>query len=161
MAVQVNGNFFQHSLVNASATGTGASFQFRLFSAISYSDSGEKEAVLDSRGEIAGYVVKPRKTDGKIKLKQMEWNSFRDWLMVQAQLLTAQTNRPFGPGQVEITISLNVGVTPAAGMKRDIRCLVQQEAFDSTDDQNPLEVEVPLFVIDVTDGNGRRFIERG
>jgi hypothetical protein len=161
MAAQVNGQAFQHALIDlASAARVGVPFVHRQFSAISFSDAGEKEAVYDARGEIVAYVIKPRKTDGKVKLKQKEWNAWRDWFMTQAQLLVAQLQRPVGPGQVEITITLSCGVTLASSMTRRIRCMIQQEAFDSTDNQNPLEVEVPLFVMDVTDELGRRFVER-
>jgi hypothetical protein len=162
MPAQVNGQAMQHALIDlASNARVGVAFLHRQFSAISFSDSGEKEAVLDSRGEIIQYVIKPRKTDGKVKMKQQEWNLWRDWFMTQAQLLAAQLQRPVGPGQVEVTMTMSCGVTIASQMTRRIRCMIQQEAFDSTDDQNPLEVEVPLFVMDITDELGRRFVERG
>lgn len=162
MPAQVNGQAMQHALIDlASSARVGAPFLHRQFSAISFSDAGEKEAVYDSRGAIVAYVIKPRKTDGKTKLKQGEWNLWRDWFMTQAALLATQLQRPMGPGQVEITMTLSCGVTLASSMTRRIRCMIQQEAFDSTDDQNALEVEVPLFVIDITDELGRRFVERG
>lgn len=162
MPASVNGQALQHALIDlASLAPTGVPFMHRQFSAISFSDSGEKEAVYDSRGEIVGYVIKPRKTDGKVKMKQGEWNLWRDWFMTQASLLSAQLARPCGPGQVEVTMTLSCGVTLATQMTRRIRCMIQQEAFDSTDDQNALEVEVPLFVMDITDELGRRFVERG
>jgi len=156
----VNGQQHQHALIDlASAARVGAPFLHRQFSAISFSDAGEKEAVMDSRGAIIGYVIKPRKTDGKVKLKQAEWVLWRTWFLTQAALLAAQLQRPMGPGQVEITMTLASGI--ANPMTRRIRCMIQQEAFDSTDDQNPIEVEVPLFVMDITDENGKRFVERG
>lgn len=162
MPAQVTGQAMQHALIDlASNARVGAPFLHRQFSSINFSDSGEKDPVLDSRGEVIGYVIKPRKTDGKIKMKQGEWNLWRDWFMTQAVLLSAQLQRPVGPGQVEITLTLSCGVTLASQMTRRIRCMIQSEAFDSTDDQNPLEVEVPLFVMDITDELGRRFVERG
>lgn len=162
MPGQVNGNFMQHALIDlTSSARQGAAFPHRLFEAISFSDEGAKEAVLDAHGEIVGYVIKPRKTDGKIKLKQNEWNLWRDWFYQQAAFLTAQLQRPCGPGQVEFTMTLSCGVTIASQMTRRIRAMIQQESFDSSDDQNPLAVEIPLFVMDVTDELGRRFVERG
>jgi hypothetical protein len=161
-AAQVNGQAMQHALINLSSSArVGSPFLHRQFSAISFSDEGAKEPVYDSTGAIIGYVIKPRKTDGKVKLKQGEWNLWRDWFMTQAALLSAQLQRPMGPGQVEVAMTLTCGVTLATSMQRRIRCMAQREAFDSTDDQNPLEVEVPLFIMDITDQLGRRFVERG
>jgi hypothetical protein len=162
MPGQVNGQFYQHALIDLSSQArAGAPFMHRLFSALSFSDEGEKEAVLDSRGEIVGYVIKPRKTDGKVKMKLVEWDRWRDYLYQQAALLSAQLNRPMGPGQVELTMTVSVGVTLAASRTRRVRVMVQKEDFDSSDDQNALEIEIPLFVMDVTDEQGRRFVERG
>lgn len=161
-AGSVNGQFYQHALIDLSSSARqGAPFLHRLFSALSFSDEGPKEPVHDSRGEIVGYVIKPRKTDGKVKMKMKEWDLWRDWFYQQAALLSTQLQRPVGPGQVEVTMTVSVGVTLAASRTRRVRCMVQGEAFESTDDQNPLDVEVALFVLDVTDEQGRRFVERG
>lgn len=161
MPAQVNGQAMQHALIDLSSSArVGAPFLHRQFSAISFSDAGEKEAVYDAKGEIIAYVLKPRKTDGKVKVKQLEANLWRDWFMQQAALLSAQLQRKIGPGQVEFTMTLSCGVTLASSMTRRIRAMIQQEAFDSTDDQNPLEVEFPLFIMDITDELGRRFVER-
>lgn len=162
MPASVNGQFYQHALIDlTSSARQGAPFLHRLFESISFSDSGEKEAVYDSRGEIVGYVVKPRKTDGKVKMKQVEWNAWREWFMGQAALLSTQLQRPCGPGQVEATATLSCGVNLASSMTRRIRFMIQQESFESSDNQDPLSVEIPLFVMDVTDELGRRFVERG
>lgn len=162
MPAQVNGQGFQHALINlTSSARQGAPFLHRLFSSFSFSDEGAKEAYYDSHGEQAGYTIKPRKTDGKIKMKLQEWGLQLDWLRQQAILLSAQLQRPVGPGQVEVTATLSVGATLATSRTRRIRYMVQQDAFDSSDDQNVLEVEIPLFIMDVTDELGRRFVERG
>lgn len=162
MPGQVNGQFYQHALIDlSSAADVGAPFLHRLFSSLEFSDEGAKEAVLDAHGEIAGYVIKPRKTDGKIKMKTNEWDQWRDWFYQIAAVLSAQIQRPMGPGQVEAVLTVRVGVTLAASRTRRVRCMVQSEAFTSSDDQNPLETEIPLFVLDITDEQGRRFVERG
>ena len=162
MAGSVNGQFYQHALIDlASSARAGAPFLHRLFSGLSFSDAGEKKAVHDAHGEIVGYTIQPRDTDGKIVLKLKEWDLWRDWLFQQAALLAAQLGRPMGPGQVEITMTVSCGVTLAASRTRRLRCMVQKEVFDSKDDQNPLEAEIPLFVMEITDEQGRRFVERG
>lgn len=162
MPGQVNGQFYQHALIDlASNADVGVPFIHRLFSSLSFSDEGAKEAVMDASGEIVGYVIKPRKTDGKVKMKMNEWDLWRDWLFQQATLLSAQLQRPVGPGQVELTLTVSVGATLAASRTRRVRCMIQGEPFESTDDQNALEVEAALFVMDITDEQDRRWVERG
>lgn len=162
MGASINGQYYQHALIDlASSARQGASFQHRMFTSLKFSDEGMKEAVLDQRGEIIGYVVKPRKTDGAVSMKMIEWDLWRDWLYQQAALLSAQLQRQVGPGQVEFTMTVSVGATPATSRVRVVRAMVQKEDFDSSDNQDPINVEVPLFIMDVTDRDGRRFVERG
>lgn len=162
MSGQVNGQSYQHALIDlTSSARQGAPFLHRKFKTLKFSDEGEKEAVLDHRGEIVSYVIKPRKTDGSVSMLLEEWDQWRDWLFQQAALLSVQLQRPTGPGQVEFTMTVSVGVTLAASRTRRVRAMVQKEDFDSDDGQDPLKIEVPLFVMDITDDQGRRFVERG
>lgn len=162
MPAVINGQGWQHALIDLTSNAKqGIPFLHRLFSSISFSDEGAKEAYYDSLGAIAGYTIKPRKTDGKIKMKLQEWQDELTWLRTQAALLSVELGRPCGPGQVEITATLSCGATLSTSMTRRIRYMVQQDAFDSTDDQNVLEIEIPLFIMDVTDEFGQRFVERG
>jgi hypothetical protein len=161
-AGQVNGQAYQHALIDLSSSARqGVPFLHRKFKSLKFSDEGMKEPVYDAHGEQIQYVIKPRKTDGSITMLLDEWDLWRDWLYQQAALLTAQLQRPIGPGQVEFTMTVSVGVTLAASRTRRVRAMVQKEDFDSDDGQDPLKAEIPLYVIDITDEFGRRFVERG
>ena len=161
MGASVNGQFYQHALIDLSSVAEqGTPFQHRLFSSLKFSDEGMKEAVLDARGEIVGYVVRPRKTDGSISMKMKEWDLWRDWLYQQASQISAQLQRNVGPGQVEFTMTVKVGATPATSRERRVRAMVQKEDFDSSDNQDAINVEVPLFILDISDTQDRRFVER-
>lgn len=162
MPAQVNGQYYQLALIDLSSSATaGTPFTHRKFSALKFSDEGSKEAVLDASGEIIGFVIKPRKTDGSVTMKLVEADEWRDWLYQEANALSQQLQRPVGIGQVVFTMNVKIGATPGTSRIRRIRAMVQSEAFDASDSQDPLNADVPLFVMDITDDQGRRFVERG
>src|SRR6476659_8119887 len=45
--------------------------------------------------------------------------------------------RKTGPGQLEFNMPVSVGLTLASTITRRLRCMVQKEAFESEDNQDP------------------------
>lgn len=160
----INGRELQHALVNLQATcsATGATFTFQYFSAVEIKDGAKKEAVRDKNGKQTGYVIKQQETDSKVTTLQSEWYRFRSWLRQQATAIAAQTQQPTGIGQVEFDVTCTFGNTIATRQTDRLgTVMVQEEAKKSTSDQNPLSVDIPLFVLEVSDENGIHFVEYG
>ena len=159
----INGRELQHSLVTLAATCpvTGApQFTFKYFKSVTCKDGAKKEPVRDKNGQITGYTIAQQETDGEIVTLLSEMLRFETWLRQQATLIAQQIQQPCGPGQVEFALTINYGNVPSKLITRQLgTVLVQEEAFDSKDDQKALETKIPLFVIGIADNNNQRFIE--
>jgi hypothetical protein len=160
MSYGINGQSYQHSLIDVQANGgTGSPYQFTRFKSIDYKDAAKKEAVKDARGQNVAYVIGEQETEGSMSMLLEEWFVFRDWLRLQAQAIAAQIQRPVGIGQVAFDMTVQYGQTVAT-IKRDRLngVMVQEEPRKSSDDQKVLVVEIPLFILSISDEQGRTFI---
>lgn len=159
----INGRELQHALVNlqATCTATGApSFIFKFFKSLKYKIGAKKEAVRDKTGRQVNYVIKQQESDSSVSTLLSEWFRFRDWLRQQAAIISGQLQQPCGAGQVEFELTVTYGQTLATlRTDRLLSAMVQEDPRDSTDNQDPLVTELPLFVLDISDETSAHFIE--
>lgn len=157
----VNGQSYQHALIDLRAAGTGGEAQFTTFRSIDFSSGADKEGVADYQGQQISYTVKPMKTSGKFSLLQDEYGDmFYKWLLQQAAQLSTTMQRPMGIGQVRFDMTVTFGALLTAMMTRRLKgCLLNQEAFSSKDDQAALVMEFPLFITRIEDQDGKAFME--
>lgn len=159
MSYGINGQEFQHALIDLQATGTGAPYQFTRFKSLDYKNGAKKEAVKDSTGRNVSYTIGDQETDGSVSMLLSEWFVFREWLRLQARAIQAQIQRPVGIGQVAFDMTAQYGQTLATLQKdRLVGVMVQEEPRKSSDDQKALVVEIPLFILDITDDKENRFV---
>jgi hypothetical protein len=159
----INGRELQHALVKlkASCAATGAPpFEFRFFKSLKYKTSAKKEAVRDKSGQQVGYVIKQEETEGSMTTLQSEWLRFRSWLMQEANVLAQQMQVAIGIGQVEVEFTVTYGQTLAT-LATDVlaTAMVQSEGRDSSDNQDPLNTEIELFILKIHDGQYNYFVE--
>jgi hypothetical protein len=159
----INGRELQHALVNLQATcaATGApNFTFKFFKDLSYKNAAKKEAVRNKQGQQVSYVIKPEETDSTMTTLLSEWFRFRDWLRQQAAIIAGQLQAPVGIGQVEFELTVTYGqVISALRTDRLVTAMVQEESRKSSDNQDPLATEIPLFVLTISDDQNNHFIE--
>jgi hypothetical protein len=105
-------------------------------------------------------VIKQEETEGSITTLQSEWLRFRAWLLQEANALAGQMQVPIGIGQVELEFSVTYGQTLAT-LAKDVLAtvMVQGEARDSSDNQDPLNTEIELFILNIHDGQYNYFVE--
>lgn len=159
----INGRELQHALVNLQATcaATGApNFTFKFFKDLNYKNSGKKEAVRNKNGQQKTYIIKPEETDAGLTTLLSEWFRFRAWLRQQAAIIATQLQAPCGIGQVEFEFTVTYGQV-IANLQTDrlLTAMVQEEGRKSSDSQDALTAEVPLFVVTITDDQNNHFIE--
>jgi len=161
MPYTIGGQEYQHALVDLQAVSTGAPYKFSKFKAVKFKDAAKKSAVTDSQGQIVSYTIGKQETDASIKMLTSEWFNWRDWLLQQAAIITAQNQgNKIGYGQVASDLTVQFGNTLVSLKKRKLLgVMVNEEAMESDDNQSALEIEVPLFLLAVTDENGNRLIE--
>jgi hypothetical protein len=161
MGFTVNGQEFQHALVDLQAVGSGiAPYQFSRFKSIDYENAAEKEAVPDHQGQQVAYVIKAQKTQGNVSMLLSEWFKLRDnFLRPLASAASKQVNRNVGIAQVAFDLTVQYGQTLAT-LKKDrlIGAMIQKEPRKSSDDQAVLVVEIPLFILNITDDQGIGFV---
>jgi len=159
MAFTIGGQEYQHAIVNLQSGATGAPYSFQKFKAVKYENGAEKKAVNDHQGQQVAYTIGAQKTDGSVSMLLSEWFNWRTWLRLQAAQQAAQQNRPVGIGQVAFSMTVQYGATLQT-LKKDILSgvMVQKEPRDSSDNQDVLVVEIPLFILDIADENGVRFV---
>jgi hypothetical protein len=155
----VNGQEYQHALMDLQATGTGAPYRFSRFKAVKYEDSAEKKPVNDHQGQQVAYTIDNQKTNGSVTMLLSEWFKFRAFLRAQAAALSAQLQRPVGIGQVTFDMTVQFGQTlQTLQTDRLLGAMVQKEPRDSQDNQEALVVEIPLFILQITDKDGNTFV---
>lgn len=160
MGFSVNGQAYQHALIDLQAVVTGAPFYFSKFKSLKYEDGAEKSPVHDSQGQQVQYVIKEQKTDGSMSMLLSEWYDFREFLREQTVALSAQLGRPVGIGQVEFELTVQYGQTALTKkVDRLLGAMVQREPRDSNDNQDALIVEIPLFILAITDNLNNSFIQ--
>lgn len=159
----INGRELQHALVNLQATcaATGApAFTFKFFKELNYKNGAKKEAVRNKQGKQVSYVIKQEETDGTATTLLSEWFRFRTWLRQQAAIIATQVQQPCGIGQVEFELTVTYGqVISELKTDRLVTAMVQEEGRKSSDNQDPLATEIPLFILGITDDQNNHFIE--
>jgi hypothetical protein len=154
----IQGRELQHALVrlNASCAATGApGFEFKFFKTLKYKSGAKKEAVRDKSGQQVAYVIRQEETEGSLTTLLTEWLRFRAWLRQQAALLAATMQVPVGVGQVEFELTVTYGQTLSTlATDRLATAMVQEDGRDSSDNQDPLNAEIPLFILAITDADG-------
>ncbi len=155
MAFSVNGQELQHALVTLQATRSGAPFSFAKFKSVKYKTGASKDPVTDSQGQQVSYTIKAQKIEGSISMLLSEWFRFRQWLRTEAAAIQAQVQQPIGILQVEFDLTVQYGATIATLQKDQLKgAMIQEEPRDSSDNQEALVVEIPLFILQITDDKG-------
>ena len=162
----IQGRELQHALVRLSASCSASrapDFEFRYFKSLKYKSGAKKEAVRDKSGQQVAYVIKQEETEGSLTTLLTEWFRFRTWLRQQAFFLQSQMQAPMGIGQVEFELTITYGQTIATlATDRLASAMVQEDGRDSSDNQDPLNAEIPLFILAINDRDSNaRFIEYG
>jgi hypothetical protein len=116
--------------------------------------------VRNKQGQQVSYVIKPEETDGSLATLLSEWFRFRTWLRQQAAILAGQLQQPVGIGQVEFEYTVTYGQTIASlQTDRLATAMVQEEGRKSSDNQDPLATDIPLFILTISDDQNNHFIE--
>jgi len=145
----INGQDFQHAQIQLSLdTGQSAPFTINSFSALSYKVTGKKIPVRDSQGNIRGFTVGQKETQGQLSLLQSEW--VLDRRLILAAIPTLPNGLPAGI----LTVQFNFNVTYGNALNnlfsdQLIGVMFDEDAFDSKDDQNAISKDVPLFITDM------------
>jgi hypothetical protein len=159
MSYSVNGQEYQHALIDLQATGSGAPYQFARFKSVEYEDGAKKDAVKDHRGKQVAYTIGEQETNGNLVMLLSEWFKFRSWLRLQAAAISAQVQQPIGIGQVAFDMTVQYGQTLQTLQKdRLLGTMIQKEPRKSSDDQKVLVVEIPLFILSITDDQNNSFV---
>lgn len=148
----VNGREYQHATIRMQAKGpVGAPFEFTKFRATSYKGRAEKQPTKDSRGKIDGYTIMPSENEGSIRTRFSEWQAFKRW--------AAQNFPELGIGEIEFDFSITYGNSLAKLVTEKLSMvMIQEDPRSSEDNQEMLEVEIPLFVGSIEDNNGKGFV---
>lgn len=145
----INGQDFQHAQITASVdTGASAPFTLNSFSGLSHKVTAKKNPVRDSQGNIRGFTIGQKETEGQITLLQSEW------VLTRRLILQAIPVLPNGLQAGILTVQFNLNVTYGNSLNnlfsdQLIGVMFDSDAFDSKDDQNALQKDVPLFITDV------------
>jgi hypothetical protein len=145
----INGQDFQHGQITASVD-TGASVPFTLnsFSALSHKVTAKKNPVRDSQGNIRGFTIGMKETEGQLSLLQSEW------VLTRRLILQALPTLPSGLQAGILTVQFNLNITYGNSLSnlfsdQLLGVMFDADAFDSKDDQNAITKDVPLFITDM------------
>jgi hypothetical protein len=142
----INGQEYQHSLIKLNVL-AGAPIRLKTFSKLAFSCTGEKKAVQDSQGQVIGWTIDAEKFDGSISLLRSEWLTLKTTLLTQ--------NPGLGILQVRNDWDITYGnsfVTFQTARLTGV--MFNKDTFDSENNQEALNVEIPLFIMGSTDENG-------
>lgn len=150
----INGQEYQHANLDISLSSAAGDFVNSAgFKKISWKVEAPKEPVNRADGKIISYVVKPEKTSGSIQMLRSEWFWIRDWHRA--------TNPTVGIGQAEFSLTLTYGVSLAM-LRTDVLRMVlfNEESSESSDNQDALMVEIPLFIGEIIPHGGKFMLYR-
>lgn len=146
------GQEYQHALIDVQIALPGiAPIKMVTFSKLSGKVSAEKKPVPDSQGNIVNFTIDGKKIDSSTTIKLSEWRRIRAQL-VQAGAISVPQQ---GPLQVVMDWTITFG-NSVLSYRTDIwkGVMFQGDPLDSSNDQNALDVDMPLFVRDILpDGN--------
>lgn len=145
----INGQDFQHAQIQFSVdTQQGAPFTINSFSALSYKATAKKNPVRDSQGNIRGYTVGQKETQGQFSALHSEWVGTRRLILAAIPIL------PSGLRAGILTVQFNLNVTYGNSLSnlftdQLLGVMFDEDAFDSKDDQQAIAKDVPLFITDM------------
>ena len=145
---EVNGQQYQHATTKAVAMTTGGMFNLQTFTKIEYKVAAPKKPTHDSQGQVDGFTIDKQENTGALAMKLSEWLRFRAWLM--------QQNPGMGVLQCAFDLPVSFGNAVNAIKTDTLRgCMVQEDPRTSSDSQDALMVELPLFFLSAqyADGN--------
>jgi hypothetical protein len=142
-----DGQEYQHALIDVQMNLPGiAPIKSVTFSKLSGKLSAEKKPVYDSQGNIVSYTIDNKKVDPSITILLSEWRRIR-YQMVNAGLLFVPQK---GPLQIAMDWTITIG-NSVLNYRTDIwkGVMFQGDPLDSSNDQNAIYAEMPLFVRDI------------
>jgi hypothetical protein len=132
--------------IDLQIAGLGAPIKVVTFTALSYKVSAEKKPVMDSQGQIIRYTIDNQKIDSSVSMLRSEWVVLRRSLVQQfAGQGTGGANLGILQVAADWTVTygnsvLNYQTDQLFGV------MFQADAFDSKNDQSPLEFSSDLFM---------------
>lgn len=146
------GQEYQHALLTVSLAraNAGDGTEIDSFKKISWKDGAEKKPVHNHKGQIIGFTFDNQKTEGSLSMLRSEWEALKQDILDNADGV--------GIGQVRLELIVAYGVSPLAEKTMTIEAMINEEAFNSEDSQEALQVELPLFVFSAVDENNNSFI---
>lgn len=140
--VEVNGQAYQHAVVKPIAVATGGTFAMKTHKKVSWRVRANKNPTRDAQGQIDGFTITQMETEGSLSMKRSEYEEFRAWLLEQDPGL--------GVLQIVFDLPVSYGGRVNALKTATLRgCMLQEDPFDSEDNQDPLMVDIPLFFLRV------------
>lgn len=144
----IGGQEFQHALIGLQLATTSDTLTIKKFKSLDYEDSAEKKPVHNSEGKIIGYTIDAQKPTGNLSMLLSEWNRVEDW--------ASQAYPDIGIAQIEFMATVTYGARTDALRKDSFAFMIQKSPRKSSDNQEALVVEIPLFVwaVSLNDGAG-------
>lgn len=148
----INGREYQMATTVWTVVAGNSQYELTSVRSFDYKVAAPKEPVRSKKGEQIAYTIKDEDTSGsKVRLLQSEFRDFVSWIA---------TNFPnTGICEVAFDVSVLYGNTPAVYKQDRLdNVMIDELAFSASNDQNALEVEVPLFVLKVHPADGEAVI---
>lgn len=153
MAGTYGGQEYQHALIDVQLNLPGiAPIKAVTFSKLSGKLGAEKKPVPDSQGNIISFTIDNKKIDGP----SITW-LLSEWRRIRAQLQQSGAAQvpQLGPLQMVMDWTVTFG-NSILNYRTDIwkGVMFQNDPLDSSNDQNAIYCDMPLFVRDILpDGN--------
>lgn len=144
---KIKGQEFQHAKLQLVFAFGKTTFESVTFTKADWKDGAPKKVVRDKFGNIDGYTIGERETDGNFTMRRGEW--------LKLKQAVAQQFPDKGIGQVEFTAMLYYGnsIADLAG-KDEIDFLFNEEKFASESNQEAHMIDLPLCVLAVRPKEG-------
>jgi hypothetical protein len=136
------GQEYQHATVDFQIGGATAAVTFSLstFSKFNYKVGAKKKPVHNSQGDIIGYTIDVKETEGSLAMLSSEWKAIKEQL--------AQQYPTLGIGQIEMEAVVTYGNNVNALMTDVVQFMFNEESRTSEGNQEAHVSELPLFVRD-------------
>lgn len=150
-----NGQEYQHGLIDLRmasivAGAFGTPIPSVTFKSLSIKASAPKMPVYDSQGQIIAWTIDKLKMDASWTVLRSEYLAIRKQLAQQNQA-AGPNGTALGPLQIRLNWTISYGNSPTNYVTDNWSgVMFNEEGFDSKDDQNALEITVPLFVMGAT-----------
>lgn len=145
----VNGQDYQHALLKISLL-AGAPIRCKTFRKMMFAATSEKKPVNDSTGVPILWTQGELKYEGSITMLRSEW------LPIKTAIL-AQNQQPVPLGILQCKLDWDLTYGNAFVTYQTVKLsgvMFNKDGFESEDNQDPLLVELPLFILGHTDENG-------